>query len=192
MTIIKDGAGSGDVVEVDSTNRLRTRSVSDTGDVEALKDGRAFITATGVVNLTTDCVSFLIHLKNCDDRDIFVYEILSSTGTSTCGAGDRIHRFAFCPTGGTLICCGASSVISNLNLGSGLNASCVTATVGAEGSTIVGFSTTSLFPEAARQTLTDVAVVPKGASFAIGVTPPTGNTSMNAYFAIKFYFIEDT
>ena len=148
--------------------------------------------ATGVVNLTSDCVSFLIYLKNCDDRDIFVYEILSSTGASTCGVGDRIHRFAFCPTGGTLVNCGTCVTISNLNLGSALSASCVTARKGAEGSTIVGFSTTSLFPESARQTLTDVAVIPKGGSFAIGVTPPAGNISMNAYFAIKFYFIEET
>ena len=191
MSIIKDGTGTRNTAKVDNTNKLHTRAVSDNGAVESLKEGKAFILSTGVVNLTSDCLSFLIYLKNCDTRPIFVYEILSSTGASTCGNGDRIHRFAFCPTGGTLITCGACIAVSNLNLGSAICARCVTAHKGEEGSTIAGFATTSLFPEAARQTLTDVAVVPKGGSFAIGVTPPAGNLSMNAYFAIKFYFIEE-
>ena len=73
MTILKDGSGSGDVAKVDNTNRLRTRSVSDNSVEEAFKDGRAFIFSSLPVTLTTDCVSYIMYLQNCDTRDIFAF-----------------------------------------------------------------------------------------------------------------------
>jgi len=194
--IIKDGTGSGSTAEVDSTNRLRTRAVSDTSTIEALQDGRSFFLGTGIVALTTDCASQLLHLQNCDCRDILLTQVIITFGESkNCACviltGDYKSTLHVNATAGTLICCGACGFVINNNVGSGLTA-CVIAKVGSEGSTIVGIAATDLHPEAKRIILTNLAIIPKGGSVSFGVIPPTGNASMDAQLGIAFHFIEVT
>lgn len=189
--IIKDGTGSGDTAEVDSTNRLRTRTVNSTSSIEAIEDGRQFFFSTGIINLTTDTASQLIYLKNCDCRSMFIEQIVQVFGASTCGTGDYKANLFVNSTSGTLICCGAPGFVINSNVGSGLTA-CVTTAIGAEGSTVVGFPATDLHPNSGRVEIFNLAIIPKGGSLAFGVIPPTGNMSMDTQISLTFYFIEDT
>ena len=191
MTIIKDGSGAGSEAKVDTTNRLRTRTVSDTSAVEAIQDGRSFFVSTGVVTLTTDSASQLLYVKNCDTRDLFISQLVQVFGAATCGAGDYQANLYVNSTSGTLICCGACGVVINSNTGSGLTA-CVIVKVGSEGSTVVGFAATDLHPESKRVEINDLAIIPKGGSVAFGIIPPTGNMSMRTQIGLTFYFIEET
>ena len=195
MTIIKDGAGSGDVAEVDSTNRLRTRNVSDSSVEEAFKDGRAFIFSSLPVTLTSDCISYIMFLQNDCTRDMFAFLQLTDFGQSVdcmCAVltSDYQSSFILCPTG-NIVNCGAVGFIANLNLGSGLSATAV-GRRGAEGTTACGFANTGFFTGPGRLEVPNLLVIPKGKSFAVAVTPPTGNVSMRAQVTVKFYFIEET
>ena len=195
MTIIKDGSGRGNEVKVDTTNRLRTRSVSDTSALEALQYGRSFFVSTGIVTLTSDCASQLLHFGNCDCRDIFISQLVQVFGEAKAGCtiltGDYQANLYVNATTGTLICCGACGIVINGNTGSGLTA-CVTVKVGAEGSTVCGFAATDLHPESKRVEINDLAIIPKGGSVSFGIIPPTGNTSMKTQIGLTFYFIEAT
>jgi hypothetical protein len=191
MTLLKDATGTGNGTKVDSTNRLRTRTVSDTSAVEAIQAGRSFFVSTGIVTLCSTCASQLLYLKNCDDRDIFITQLVQVFGASTCGTGDYQANLYVNATTGTLICCGACGIVINSNTGSGLTAD-VTVKVGAEGSTVVGFAATDLHPESTRVEINDLAIIPKGGSVAFGIIPPTGNMSMRTQIGLTFYFIEET
>ena len=195
MTIIKDGSGAGNEAKVDTTNRLRTRTVSDTSIEEAFKEGRAFLFSSGTQTLTTSCESYIMYIQNCDTRDMFAWILITCFGQSVniCGCvltGDYLSAFILCPTG-CITTCGTIGVIPNLNLGSGLTA-CAVGRRGGEGTTACGFANTGFFSGPGRLEVENLLVIPKGKSLALSITPPAGNVSMRGQVTIKFYFVEDT
>ena len=190
MTIIKDGAGSGDTAKVDSSNKLEVRSIDTTEFQSGIIDGRVFVVSSGVVTLTTACASGLLYLKNCDCRDMLISKLVINLGNSTGGCGNFTSTITICPTGGTLICCGAVAPAANLNFGSGLSA-CVTSTAGTEGSTVTGgIPVSDIHALANRREIVDVALLPKGVSLAMSITPPAGNCSVDVNINIAIQFVE--
>ena len=187
---IEDGTGTGRKTKVDIFNRLMTRaSCSDAFDF-AVTRGRGFLAFSGIVNLTSDTESGILYLKNNGDNSIKIEKSILQIGASD-GTGDVNTVSYINPTGGTLITAETAASVANLNLSSARDFDGDTYK-GAEGATITGGSSApDIFTSPGRYELKAFFIVQKGASIAISVTPPTGNTSMDVNFQTFIYEIEE-
>lgn len=191
-TIIKDGTGTGKTAKIDSTNRIFTRGVVTNLYQQALVDGKAFFISSGVQTLTSANISYLLYIKNNDDRDLLVDLSIVNMGVTTGGAGDFTFTITLNPTAGTLVSGGSTGVAANVNLGSATTAN-LTVLTGVEGSTLTdGIPIPNILSHPGRETVKDTVVIPKGSSLAMGATPPTGNTSMGIQFGLQVLFLEET
>ena len=179
----------GTVAKVNKRNQLNVAATSEPqAVVEALR-GAAFLATTGVINLTSANYSHMIYIKNTESVQ-WVIEVISGTFGTTDGTGDVLMQFTINPTGGTLVTAGTAFTPANLNFGGGVALAGVF-TVGEEGSTISGgFSAApALIPEgvALREFPGRPLILAPGSSLAMGVKPPTGNTSMNIQLQIPIH-----
>lgn len=192
MESIVDGTGSSYEAKVDSDNRLAVSAVQRDLSSEAARLGRNYNVNTGAITLTSANQSAVAYIKNNDDLDYIITEILVILGASTGGTGDLTVEIVANPTTGTIVS-GATNmdIIANRNFGStrpfnGL------AYKGAEGNTITnGTDFSSTTRSSAGQVITfdaDVIELPKGSSIGVNVTPQASNTSMAVRVAFVGYF----
>ncbi len=184
-TIISDGTGEGNSAKVDKDNKLHVQSLAIPYEDFAVLNGDSFVTTSGIQVLTTANFSYLLHLANTNTHTLIVSNIIIDMGASTGGsANDWEVDFHLSPTGGTLITAGSVGFVSNNNLGSPkiLESGSLT---GVEGSTITGGVPVVFLIQGEKRFMQDQKVaIPPGSSFAIGVKPPTGNTSVSASITI--------
>ncbi len=191
-TRIKDGTGASKFAKVDSTNRLHTRGIVTNLYQQALVDGKAFFISSGVQTLTSANISYLLYVKNNDDRDLLVDLSIVNLGASTGGSGDFIFTITLNPTAGTLVSAGSTGVAANVNLGSATTAD-LTVLTGIEGSTLTdGIPIPNILNYPGRETVQDTVVLPRGSSLAMGATPPSGSTAMSVQFGLQVLFLEKT
>jgi len=190
---ILDGTGTGKKAKVDENNRLHTFSIVEDLSIEAAKNGRNYNINTGAISLTSANESAVMYLKNNEDFDFAIEDIIVILGTSTGGTGDLTVEIVKNPTTGTIVS-GASvaDVISNRNFGSSRE---LTADVykGAEGNTITNGSAFADTTRSSAGTVihfdADVEILPKGTSIGVNITPQPSNTSMSVKVAIIGYLI---
>lgn len=174
---------------VNSRGELKVSASSEPQAVAEAILGGSFIITTGSLNLTSANYSHILYLKNTEDVN-WVVNAITGTFGATNGTGDVLVQFTINPTGGTLITSGTDLVPNNLNLGS---AKLLTGTfkTGVEGSTISGGGspTPALVPEglAVHQFPAKPLIIAPGNGIAVGVKPPSGNTSMNVQIQIPVY-----
>ena len=188
-TVTIQNKDSGIQAEVNNRHQLSVAATSESQVVvEALRGG-AFLATTGVVNLTSSDYSHLIYVKNNESVQ-WVIPLISGTFGATDGTGDVLMQFTINPTGGTLVTGGTDFTPANLNFGGGV-ALAGAFRIGAEGSTISGgFSADpSLIPEgvALREFPGNPIILAPGTSLAMGIKPPTGNSSMNIQLQIPMH-----
>jgi hypothetical protein len=179
---IKDGAGSGYQLKVDADNRAHIQSLSISYEDFAVLNGDSFGVLGSVVTLTTGTISYLLYVNNDNTHDIVISNLEVSTGVSTGGANtDWLLTIQVSPTGGTLISGGSAGAAVNNNLGSAKVLD-VTVLTGVEGSTATGGVTISRLFSSVNgiSRLDQKLVIPAGTSLAVGLTPPTSNTSVSA------------
>ena len=191
-TIIKDGTGTGFNAKIDNTNRMLIRGPTVGSFEEAMIEGKGFFISSGIQTLTSTSASFLLYIKNNDDRDLQLSLSVFNLGVTTGGVGDCIITSVINPTAGTLIDSGSTGVAANARIGSATVAD-IDILTGVEGSTITdGIQVPSIFVHPARTEIANNVIVPKGVSLAFGVTPPAGNTSMGVQLSIQVFFVEKT
>ncbi len=186
--VIKDGS-SGDTAEVDSGNRLRTFSTNQLDSTAASLNGDAFFIANSIVNLTSTTVSHIFYVKNDDTVD-WIISVLAATLGASDGTDDLTTTAVKNPTGGTLISAGTAMSATNMNQGSA-KVLAGTFLQGVEGSTITGGEAVTPIivtsaPGVLAQT-TGPIVLPPGTSISVGITPPAGNTDMNAQVTMVLF-----
>jgi len=181
--IIQDGTGKGYQVGVNVLNRLLVDANVQQAITTSTALGTCFKIGTGNITLTSTTVSGLLYLKNSEDVDLLVGEILLSANQSTGGAsGVGTWTVVRTPTGGTLISAApAASIRQNFNFGS-TRPLVADVFKGVEGSTVTGgdtFTSQSGFqvPNRVVAPFSSV-IIPRGSSLAITFTPPTSNTSI--------------
>ena len=106
---------------------------------------------------------------------------------STTGGSPQMFRSSWYK-GSTALSSSTATTPLNQNFGSSKTLD-VTAVYGAQGSTFTGGSVVAQlsFPIGQFNELDAKLVLPKGSTFGIGITPPTGNTSMAVQFAARAY-----
>ena len=183
---INDGSGKGFSVKVDECQRLHTHAFTICANTSATINGDVFDICSGIVTLTTACESGMLYIKNNENDDIIISLQFVNLGTSTGGTEQSIVTFYLSPTTGTLISGACPTSVLNRRIGSS-SALDVDTFNGEEGSTITNGNAIS-FPSTSF-TSNSPYVLPKGATFAVSITPPTGNTSMSA--AVGFFVIKN-
>lgn len=186
--IITDGSGNSYRAKVDSTNRLYTRTVTETELDEAVKEGNGFNINTGVITLTNDTTTPVLYMKNNEDEDLNIDAMIVGLGTSTGGSATEMATITLLrnPTAGTIVS-GATSVdvISNRNFGSTATL-VVDAYKGATGLTMTDGTEhiISYQSDFGRTFYTLNEVIPRNSSLGVKIAPPTGNTSLPMYVAL--------
>lgn len=183
---IKDGS-TGNIAKV-SRNRLHVDSISKTSSEHENEVGNAYNINTGTINLTSASQSAVLYLKNNEDSDLVIKKIFYIVGTSTGGSGDMTITAIRNPTAGTIVS-GASAVDININRNFGSSqVLSVDVFKGAEANTFtdgtdaIGTIQSDNFINAL---IPGTIILPKGSSFGVNITPPTGNTSLNIQLALE-------
>ena len=115
---IKDGTGTGNLVRVDSENRLSSRAITETETEKAVVDGRAYNINTEFLSITTDVEHALLYVKNNEDQDLILTAWFNGTDFGTNGATSGLVRVYYNPTGGTIISDATAVTSVNRNAGS--------------------------------------------------------------------------
>lgn len=173
---------NGNTAEVDDTFRLRGRNISEPEIHHASELGYTYNVNSGSVNLTSANESMILYIKNTENYDFYIMNLIINIGVSTLGSGDVIVNMYKNPTGGTIISGALSADINqNWNTGSTNTFDSVTYK-GVEGATQTGgikfFSTIVSTPSRTAIPI-DKIIIPKGRSVVVGVDAPALNTSMN-------------
>lgn len=190
---IQDGKGKGFETKVDSYNKLHTRAITVSSELDAALLYDQFGVNSTAITLTSANESALLYsLWSNTEKFMVLSRQVMSFGPSTGGSGQVRIRIIKNPTGGTLISAGTAITPVNNNFASSLQAD-GTWKKGAEGSTVTGGL--DLIDVGANAggilVVSDIDwVLPNGSSYVIALTPPTGNTSMTVYLHDKFYVID--
>ena len=188
---IIDGKGTGKRAEVDSNNRLKTFSVSEGLSLDAAKKGENYNINTGSITLTSANESSVLYIKNNEDKNFVIEDVIIILGASTGGTGDLSINLVRNPTTGTIIDNATDAdVVANRNFGSSRE---LVANVykGAEGYTLTNGSDFADTTRSSASTVVHfdayVIVLPKGTSLGVNIDPQASNTSMAVKVAIVGY-----
>lgn len=182
---IKDGTGKGYIAGVSSDNRLLTSTVNESVFQIGAKTGNAYFLGTPLVTVTTAGETAIFFVKNNEDTPI-IFENFFSTATTASGAtggNPPMYRLNFYKNP-TSMTAATESAALNQNFGSSNNLD-ADIQYGASGSAFSGGTLVAQLavPVGQFNQIPANLVLPKGSSFGISVTPPTGNTSMPVQFA---------
>lgn len=190
---IKNGA-NGSIAEVDSTGRLQTFSISEGLNIEAARIGENYNINTGAITLTSSTESAVLYMKNNEEKNFIIEDVIVILGASTGGTGDLQVDLIRNPTTGTIVSNAVDvDIVANRNFGS--NRELLKDTFkGAEGYTLTNgddfASTTRSLGSTVIHFDGDVMVIPKGSSIGVNVTPQASNTSMVVKVAIIGYLFD--
>jgi len=186
-TSIEDGTGSRKGAMVGDKNRLHTHALAASASSVATVTGDAFNVSSELITLTSDSDSGLLYISNGEQEAISVTTLFVNFGTSANGVGKGLVSFYLDPTGGTLITEANEAQVLNRKVGAPETLTADTYK-GAEAKTITGGNLIQL-PSSGGPIASEY-VLSKGACFALSVTPPPGNTSMQVqigFLVIKKY-----
>lgn len=187
MFVLEDGTGKGYRLKISSENRAQVDAVTHTSAQEAAEEGRLFQIGAGIVNLTSANESAVLFLKNDGDKPLEIVNVTISSGLSTGGtSGDVLLAKLY--TNATTITGSATAPFVNNNLGSSKTPD-ATYLAGTEGSAITGgaLGGAAFLPVAGFERVGLYWILPRGASLAITIQPPAGNTSLNIGCFVDVY-----
>lgn len=181
---ITDGTGKGLSAGVDRNNRLLVNAINETIFQYAAEEGQAFFIGTPLINLTNASQSAIIYVENNEDEPLILGTFFLIAEATT-GGSPNMFRVSWYKNP-TSISSPTTTSALNQNFGSS-NELDATIQYGAQGSTVTGGGLAAIlsFPIGQFNQFDANLVLEKGSSFALTVTPPTGNTSMNVQFGTR-------
>ena len=175
---------------VGADNRLRVRGVEQSEALDANKEGDAYNINTGLITVTNTTEIPLLYFKNNEAKDFIIEAVVLGIYTSANqSASDAMATFIRNPTTGTIVDNAVDvSINSNRNYGSS-NSLTADTYKGAMADTMTDGDDHILVrvTDDSRNFIAINEVLPKGTSFGLKFTPPTGNTSVVCYAAIIGY-----
>lgn len=180
---IQDGKGTGYIAGVDSTNRLQTRTISESLFQTSTKNGDAFFLGSPPITLTSSGSSAVIFIQNDGDVDLLLQEGIFTSGDAS---GSSLNVFTTTWYKNPTDILGTTVTPLNQNFGSSLELDAVVKygshLAGVSGGTVVA---QLLFPIKQFNKLETDLVLTKGSSLAISVNAPQGTTSMPVQIGFK-------
>ena len=183
---IRDGTGTGSQARVNIDNQLVTRATAVNQHTKSAVDGNYYEAFTGLVTLTDANETGIIYFQNGEDNIIIIDKVFFDFWDSTGGTGGGTLKYYKNPTvtGGTTITPVNTNMAQNDFLQGTYLKSLTTMTGGTPWYFGYFAAGSSIIVEEEKIT------VPKGYSFGISVTAPTGNTSMVLSFNIAMYVLD--
>ena len=178
------GGGIKEVL-VTAEGRLLAEAVTSNQAEQKSIEEKGYAFNTNGISLTTDTESGIFYFKNDEPWDVVLDLIKVYLGVSN-ATGDTKVRIYRNPDDGTLISAGTALTAINRNFGSS-RPIVGTSLFGGEGSTILpaaSLAATILQQDKTAFVSGIPAVLKRGSSIAVSVTPPTGNTGMEVAFTI--------
>lgn len=190
-TKIQDGVGTNKQAKVDLTNRLWTRSTTQTMQNEASLEGDSHFVGSGAVVLTSANNSAVFFIQNNEDRDLMIISLTFQTKPPT-GATSIIYD-AFIHVNPTGLSTSTAGAQVNPNVGSS-NTLDATITKGDEAATVTNGTVGANFflRHSQIEEINSSIVIPKGGSMAVSITPPPGNTNMICSFSARTFLVKET
>ncbi len=187
MTILEDGAGTGNKTKVNANNRIYTQSITESEQEHSTDNGESFNINTGNVALTGTGDSAVLYFKNDETEDFVVKSFAVGIGNRSATVDDQaVITIIRNPTGGDLIT-DATAVDMNQNRNFGSSNTLSTTTLafkGKDGGTITGGNDFAQFFQGDGRLIADIDIVlPKGSSVAIKVDLNTSGGA-NVYGAL--------
>ena len=181
------GASNRFVAEVDNTNRLETRTISESEFTDAVLRGDGYVITTGLITLTDDAKSALAIFENREDRDVVITGLRINIGPGA--QADSVVELDFAVGVDMAMAGGAGVEVGQSNLIVGNTALLDSnSELGQQGAAIVGGNSITTFE---RSGLTENVAVfyvfPKGGTMAASVTPPAGNTNIQIGVDVVVY-----
>ena len=188
VSIIKDG-NTGNTANVTANNRLAVAGILVTLNEIATETGDTYNLNSALTSLTTSNESALFYIKNNEDNDLLIDNIIINIRDYVGTDGQPNLRIYRAPTGGTIVSTASECNKQNRNFGSSktLDVDCFQ---GVEGSTLTGQSNIVFVPLPTTAAVTlitfpTLTVLPKGATMGVSYEPPSGITSVNITIAIN-------
>ena len=189
MIVITDGQGSGKNAGVTTNNRLRVAGVLQTLTEVATQSGDTYNISTSKLTLSTSGESALFYIKNNESNDLLIDNLIINIQDYSGTDGQPTLRVLRNPDAGTVVTDETAATQINRNFGS---SQILVADLyeGGEGKTLTGQDSTVLvpLPSTALQTFNafqTIVALPKGASFGVTYTPPSGVTSVDIIVAVN-------
>lgn len=192
-TTLLNGRGNGKFAQsVTESGHAQTLAITEPISSLFTIEGKNFETNTGFITLTTDVETAVFYLKNRTNDYFSLFSVkvgaLDSTGAPGVAGVGHIHRN---PNAGSLITGGTEieGSLWNRNFDSTVVPE-IEVRSGGDGETISGGKTIvrPLYMNATSTYIgAGIVIIGPGSSFAISVTPPAGNTSLDVYVDVDFY-----
>lgn len=186
MFVLKSGK-DGNTALVNNLGELHTFSTTQDVIIRRALSAQSYFVQMPIVNLTSASTSFIFYMQNSDTVPWVIVRILPRYGASVGGSGDFTTTTILNPTGGTLLSA-TDFFPANLDLSNQVPLP-GTFKYGAEGLNAVGgvSGNPTLLPENQIFSNPETVILRPGAGFAVGVTPPAGNTSMNIQLSYELF-----
>ena len=199
---LKDGAGGGASVRVDSKNRVHSASVARKERDAAIAEGGAFLFGSTVIGYTHafdgnfgNGANYkpIVVIKNTSNRDLVVSNIFASFGLSDVTGSAYFTVWKNMDDNSQIFTDGNKCPVTNMDIGSPERF---------EGEAYIGGSASGFTGGTANHTtivrpdvnnIIDVDIpfsIPKGQNLFFTLVPPTGNTSMEVMLAITAYYLD--
>jgi hypothetical protein len=176
MAKITDATGRGFEAAVDSTNRLLVEAVQLAVREEAVLEGASFEIGT-LLTFTVDTETAILYVENNGDRTVII-DRFEFSGTASTGGSENtllltLYSDATMTNGTTTTAVNANfssalTLIADVEAGNG-------STSAASGGTPFG---SSYITYEGQSIFSGPWALPRGASFVMTATPPSGNTSL--------------
>lgn len=187
MTIILDGSGKSYSAKVDNTNRLFTRAVVETSQLQGTLDGNTFAVGTPFLTQTAATENGLLYINSNEDSLLYATTYSSQARFTTGGTfSNYLIQLYTGIDASSLTGTWVNLTPLNLNFGSSDSLDGTFKYGSPAGAT--GFSGTPKFqlgfPINVYNQITTSLAIPKGVGILLTVTPPTSNTAMPVQFSL--------
>lgn len=186
---IEDGL-TGKTAGITDDNELKTQSITRSEPTQKALKGKLYNLNSGILTLTNTTANILMYIKNTGTTTWIVPRVFYNIGASTGGSGRVLARVLYSVTAGTIISSGTDFEPPNFNLGVPAQITGTFKKAASQGLTATASEFLStIIPSAGQRVLIglDSMVMPPGATAAIEITAPTGNTSMAVQVGFNLY-----
>lgn len=187
------GKGSVNQAHVNDEGELSVRATTEEEPIHRVREGEGYTIYTGRITLTTDTFRPVLYIKNNDVEDLVFTTLVVGASPSTGGANDGvlIEQLGNIAVTDDIVQTGTDLIAFNRN--SGVNRPFVgdiklKSDATPSGNEVKGNGVLSDFRGGSPISLT--SIIAKGQSVAIGVTPPSGNTSQDVTVSLAFHLEE--
>lgn len=185
--ILNSGAGKNYSAEVDVTNKLAVRSITESESVESTDLGNAYNINTGTIGLTSSTESAILYYKHNEDQPIIIEALAVGIGSAGTVTDSSVITLIKNPTTGTIIS-GASAVDMNENRNFSSSNTLLNSLAykGAEGNTFTDGDDVGIFYQSAggRLFASINFELRKGNSIGVKIDTNTSSGTTNVYAAL--------